>query len=69
VKIIKQGSKPEDKVYTDECSHCSTVFEYERKEASGVIYDYRDGDYITIDCPVCGTSLTRNVMEQKAKTW
>ena len=55
-----QGKKPEDRVYTDQCNNCVTVFEYQRKEAK-FVPDQRDGDFLSIDCPVCGHNVTRNV--------
>jgi hypothetical protein len=52
MKIIEYGDRPEDKVYRNKCGHCKTVYEFARKEAK-FHSDQRDGDYLTINCPVC----------------
>jgi RNase P subunit RPR2 len=52
MKIIKKGKIPKDIPYNVSCDDCSTIFEFHAKEAKYTT-DTRDGDYLTIKCPVC----------------
>jgi endogenous inhibitor of DNA gyrase (YacG/DUF329 family) len=52
MKILKKGKRPEDKVYHAECTNCNTEVEFKYSEAKH-IFDQRDGDYLTVKCPVC----------------
>jgi uncharacterized protein with PIN domain len=54
VKILELGSKPIEKTYTVRCDQCKTKFEFAQHEAT-VNRDQRDGDYVSILCPVCGS--------------
>lgn len=57
MKIIKQGSLPEERDYQIGCRNCGTVFEFARKEAELVI-DQREGNYLKVHCPHCKNSCT-----------
>lgn len=57
MKIIKQGSLPEEREYQISCRNCGTVFEFTRKEAELNI-DQREGNYLKVDCPYCKSSCT-----------
>ena len=52
MKIIHRGTIPGERVYKSTCTNCKTVCEYLLKEAT-IVYDQRDGNYVTIACPVC----------------
>jgi hypothetical protein len=52
MKIIKRGVIPECRVYHLYCTNCDTEFEFEQHEAK-LTRDQRDGDFLTIQCPVC----------------
>ena len=56
VTIIKQGSLPEDRLFETTCSHCGTIFTFQRKEAD-YRSDQRDGEYLIISCPYCNRSV------------
>ncbi|MDC2859041.1 hypothetical protein [Delftia sp. DT-2] len=58
MKIIKQGQPPETRTYQCTCRECATVFEFEQREAK-FVFDQRDGDFLQINCPVCGTQCTK----------
>lgn len=60
MKIIKEGRPPEKKVYRGNCRYCETVIEFERIEAT-YRSDNRDGDYLEIQCPVCGKVITSSI--------
>jgi RNase P subunit RPR2 len=57
MKIIERGHLPEQKPYRVTCGTCRTIFEFEQREAK-VTRDQRDGDYVSIACPVCQTKCT-----------
>jgi RNase P subunit RPR2 len=57
MKIIKRGQVPGNEVYRLDCNHCHTEFEIEAKEAK-YNSDQRDGDYLSIECPICKTVCT-----------
>jgi hypothetical protein len=56
VKIIKKGEVPEHKTYRVDCHNCKTEFEFLANEAT-ITRDPRDGDFLTIECPLCGVSV------------
>lgn len=57
MKIIERGPNPVEKLYRIKCRQCSTIFEFERHEAT-TTRDSRDGDFVSIPCPVCKTGCT-----------
>lgn len=63
MKILKQGQLPENRVYQATCNNCKTEFEYRQAEAK-VVYDQRDGNYLAINCPLCGRTCTQNLWSQ-----
>lgn len=60
MRIIKKGKKPEEKKYRGTCGKCKTVVEFKRSEAK-FIPDFRDGDFLTVTCPVCSYNINVNV--------
>lgn len=60
MKILKRGNAPTDRPIQAACRNCHSEIEFEIGEAS-VVSDPRDGDYLSIKCPVCGREITRNV--------
>lgn len=52
MKVIKKGNLPENKTYRVICSYCKSELEFEQREGK-ITYDQREGDYITVTCPVC----------------
>jgi hypothetical protein len=62
VKITKVGTLPCSKTYQARCRSCKTEFIFERKEAK-YNNDQRDGDYLSITCPLegCGKTVTVGV--------
>ena len=57
MKIIKQGSLPEDRPYRSVCRRCNAEFEFLEKEGE-VVFDQRDGNFVKIKCPCCGENCT-----------
>lgn len=60
MKIIHRGERPEDQVYRAGCWRCATQVEFQRSEAT-YHSDQRDGDYLAVTCPVCGSAITASV--------
>jgi len=60
MEIIKQGTPPSEKVYEAECRKCKSVFRFKQLEGK-ITYDQRDGDFITVKCPVCGESVHKYI--------
>lgn len=60
MEIIKRGSIPGEREHEVTCYRCKTVFRFKEHEAQKH-YDQRDGDYLSIDCPVCDGIVTKNV--------
>lgn len=60
MKIIHRGERPEEKVYRATCWRCKTQVEFQRGEAR-YHSDQRDGDYLSVTCPVCGGAITAAV--------
>ena len=52
MKAIKEGMIPGNIVHRASCNQCKTVVEFLRSEGR-ISYDQRDGDFITIVCPLC----------------
>lgn len=52
MRVIKRGTPPSDRPYLVECRTCKSEIEFLRIEAK-FTPDQRDGDYLTIKCPVC----------------
>jgi len=56
MKIIKKGNIPDEKIYQAKCYNCKTEIEFVQKEGV-VTRDQRDGDFITVQCPLCGCGI------------
>jgi len=52
VTIIKRGELPKDRIYRCTCYNCYTEFEFTQEEGT-YHSDQRDGEYLTIACPLC----------------
>ena len=52
IQIIQRGVLPEAIRYKTKCRHCNTIFSFLKSDAHLTV-DQRDGDFYTIECPVC----------------
>jgi hypothetical protein len=52
MEIIKKGQPKNEKTYHATCRDCGTRIKFQRKEAKET-FDQRDGNYLTVKCPVC----------------
>lgn len=55
VEIIREGKLPGLKQVKHECSNCHTIFKFLLNEAR-VTFDQRNGDFATIQCPLCNSA-------------
>ena len=60
MKILKRGIPPAEMIYRVKCRQCNSELEFARAEAQ-LTNDQRDGDYLTVICPVCGGAPTIDV--------
>lgn len=60
MEIIFRGKPPGEKVINSTCSNCKTVFRYKESEGK-ITYDQRDGNFISIACPVCGNAVNTDM--------
>lgn len=60
MEIIKKGELPAEKLYTLTCRYCSTEFRFKQGEAKR-ISDQRDGNYLSINCPLCHRQCTQSL--------
>ncbi|WP_042776616.1 hypothetical protein [Sinorhizobium fredii] len=59
MRIVRQGTKLVDRLYTAECHRCGSVIEFLKSEAK-YHFDQRDGDYLSAECPSCAAKITVN---------
>lgn len=57
MEIIKRGIDPQEVEYQAACHNCGTEVKFKRKEAE-VVPDWRDGNFMRVDCPVCPNYIT-----------
>ena len=60
MKIIKQGIPPGEQPFKGTCVQCGTVIEFKRSEGK-VTFDMRDGDFISIKCPICNYTISTSL--------
>lgn len=60
IMIIKRGEVPANKIFRGFCMNCKTEVEFPRRAAK-YNSDQRDGDFLSVDCPVCNNLITARV--------
>lgn len=60
MKILKKGQEPSERVYQATCSYCKTEIEFLQAEGR-IQRSQRDGDSISVDCPICKWSITKDL--------
>jgi ribosomal protein S27E len=58
VEVVERGELPGSVVYEVQCRNCHSKLRFKRSEAA-YVSDQRDGDYLTVQCPVCSSTVTR----------
>lgn len=56
IEVIKRGVLPEDQPYEATCRNCHSQIRFLRSDAR-LTFDQRDGDFLTVACPVCGKAI------------
>ena len=58
MKVLERGQNPNDpnKLFNARGHGCKSLIEFARVE-SKVTYDQRDGDFMTVTCPVCAIPI------------
>jgi hypothetical protein len=62
MKIFFRGIPKEQRLIQATCQHCKSVIEFTVSEGI-VTHDQRDGDYVTIDCPVCNCKIHKDLRQ------
>jgi hypothetical protein len=57
MEIIERGTLPTERQHEIRCRNCKTLFRFKCHEAT-YVPDERDGDFLSINCPVCGDQCT-----------
>lgn len=60
MEIVRQGADPVKQHIEGECTRCRTVIKFLPVEAR-YVPDQRDGDFYSIQCPVCPNMITAQV--------
>lgn len=60
MQVLKRGQIPGERVHRATCSHCKSELEFKQSEGK-VTYDQRDGDYVSVTCPVCNSLVTSSL--------
>lgn len=60
MKILEKGTPPKERKYVLTCYNCQTKFEFLEKEGK-LVCDQRDGNYLSIDCPVCNQPVSTKI--------
>lgn len=60
MEILKRGIVPEQIRYVSSCSHCKTEVAFMQCEGK-ITYDQRDGNFITVECPVCNRDINKAI--------
>ena len=64
MEIISEGHLPSKQLYNGQCRNCGTIFTFQREEAR-LVPDDRDGDYLTVTCPLPGCGQAFNTAVAK----
>lgn len=52
IEVIRRGHLPENDQFEAECCKCKSQLRFLRSDARHTS-DQRDGDFVTVTCPVC----------------
>lgn len=60
MRVIRQGQDPRLTPVTCTCAQCRSEIEFLPHEAK-LVSDQREGDFYQLMCPVCSSTITRDV--------
>lgn len=64
IEVVRRGHLPEEDQFEAQCYRCKSDIRFLRSDAKFTA-DQRDGDFVTVACPVCQTPV--NVASNKGK--
>lgn len=56
IEILERGTPPGEKSYEATCAGCQSKLKFLRGDGM-LTNDWRDGDYLTVICPVCNSPV------------
>jgi RNase P subunit RPR2 len=56
IKVIRRGHLPQNDQFDATCRKCHSEIQFLRSDGR-FTSDQRDGDFLTVDCPVCGDPI------------
>jgi len=65
MKIIKQGKRPEDRIWDGTCTNCGSILQAHQHELN-ITHDPRDGYLGDAECPVCERRVFFYINESEA---
>ena len=68
MEILHRGIAPSERTHEATCSTCQTKIRFQQHEAK-YNSDQRDGDYLSIKCPVCGHNITKQLHPKSGNYW
>ncbi len=54
--VTKRRTPLENYIFDATCVRCKSELQFQRRDGE-VTSDQRDGDFVTVKCPVCGTPV------------
>lgn len=54
--ILFRGTPPNEREREGTCNNCGTQVRFRESEGK-VTHDQRDGDFVTVNCPVCARQI------------
>lgn len=67
MKVITRGVLPSEQIHRITCSTCNSELEFTRAEGT-ITRDQRDGDFITVTCPVCDKKTSADLFGSTIKS-
>jgi len=60
MEIISRGTPPSEKIHKIKCNNCNSLIQFTEGEGK-IVHDQRDGNSISIICPVCGKKIWKDL--------
>jgi hypothetical protein len=68
MEILHRGIPPSERTHEATCITCQTKIRFKQGEAK-YQSDQRDGDYLSIECPVCNRTITKQINSRTGNYW
>ena len=60
IEVLSRGIPLNERKYTATCNSCRSRLRFARSDGHDH-FDQRDGDYVSVTCPVCGGIVNANI--------